>query len=70
MKTSTFLNNLQHFATNRTHLISVLKNIIFQGITTFSTIAATTWLALPVALPPRARMAVNCVMGMACVQVI
>jgi len=39
------------------------------GITTFSTIAATTWLALPVALPPRARVAVNCVMGMACVQV-
>lgn len=39
------------------------------GITTFSTIAATTWLALPCALPPRAHLAVKCVMGMACVQV-
>lgn len=39
------------------------------GITTFSIIATTCYLSLPIALPARARLAVNCVTGMACVQV-
>jgi len=39
------------------------------GITTFSTIAATMYLSSPLALPHRARLAMNCVMGMACLQV-
>lgn len=39
------------------------------GMTTFSSVAAVFLLASPMALPFRARMAVNCFLGMACLQV-
>merc|ERR1719184_353837 len=39
------------------------------GMTTFSSIVAVVCLAHPVSLPFRARMAVNCLGTMACIQV-
>lgn len=39
------------------------------GITTFSSIATVFFLASPISLPWRARLAVNCLLGMACLQV-
>ncbi|XP_057307266.1 cytochrome c oxidase assembly protein COX15 homolog [Hydractinia symbiolongicarpus] len=39
------------------------------GTTTFASVATVFYLARPLGLPPRARLAANCLLGMACVQV-
>ena len=49
--------------------IGIIVNLVFKALTTFSTILATYFLASPSALPWRAKMAANAMMGMSVVQV-
>ena len=74
MRDATFWLNFCSCSNRRTNEITswyrnYSKSFVFKALTTFSTILATYFLASPLALPWRAKMAANAMMGMSVVQV-